>query len=742
MTETTVSGAMQPVAHRLIPSRVRADLIAQRVDYQSTPSWVIKDPVSLKYHRLTETHYFILQQLDGTVTLEELKIRLQRHRPQIHWTYTEIQRLITDLHKNRLVYSDRLGQGRTFWVDQRQQFWKKTRSVAMNFLFIRFPGWEPSRLLDVLYPLDRWMFHPVVIAALSLFIAGSWFWTAAHFDAFQRELPSFSQFFAWPNILYLWVILALTKILHEFGHALTCRHFGGECHEIGVMLLIFSPTLYCDVTDSWMMRNKWHRIWIAGAGMFVELVISALALVVWWNTKEGLAHQLALNVFFVTSITTIVFNANPLIKFDGYYMFADFLEVPNLREKSGKAMREWFGSYCLGIEPQPDPFDPIQSRGWFVLYAVAAAVYRCILTVTIGLMLYQMLKPYRLESIGAALAIASVAGLIGQTVWQVIQMIRAPRETPLSRPRIIVTLLMMAAILVGIAFVPVPIYIEAPFTVQPRGVVHVYSSHPGLVAEIHSQAGSQVQKDDLIFQLVNEEKQDKLLELQEELQVQQAKVKTYHALGSSAEKAMAEQHVASLQEQIQELKTELAQLEIRSPIGGRVIAPPTRPEPDRTSTDGRLPGWSGTPLDPENLGGFIEEQTHLCSIAPGEEMEAVLLIDQLDRNELSPGTTIRLKIDHLPAVVHDGVIREISRRHQEFAPPQLSNKSGGTLPTVSEDSGAERLTSIVYEATVDVDLPAELSLSGNRGRARLLLSHKPLAYWAYRWLRRTLYFRL
>jgi putative peptide zinc metalloprotease protein len=742
MTTQTTTSPLMPATERPVPFQVRADLIVQRIAYEGTSNWVIKDPASLKYHRLTDSQYFLLNLLDGAATVRQLQEQLQRAYPQVHWTARAVQTMIADFHSKRLVLSDRLGQTRTFINDRVKQRWQKVRSVLFSFLFLRFPGWEPSRILDVLYPLVRWAFRPSVVVPLVLFVIGSWLWSAAHFDAFRKELPEFSQFFNWPNLFYLWLTLAVTKIFHEFGHALTCRHYGGECHEIGIMLLVFSPTLYCDVSDAWMMPNKWHRIWIGGAGMFVELVISALALIVWWNTQPGLMHQLALNVFFITSISTVVFNANPLIKFDGYYMLADFLEIPNLRAKAGKTLREWFGWVCLGIEPKPDPFDPTQGRGWFVLYAIAAPLYRCLLIVTIGLFLYTALKPYRLESIGATLAIASVASLLGMTVWNVIRMIRTPRETPLSRVRIRATLFAMAAVIAGIGFIPVPIYIEAPFTVQPVDVGHVYNSLPGTLSDVLVNPGTRVEAGETLAILINEEKEDRLREMETELDVQRARVETFHALGSSAEKALAEQRIDSLQQQIAELRSELAQLTIKAPLAGTVIAPASRPEPDLEAVRGRLPRWWGMPLDPENLGAFLEERTHLCSIAPSERMEAVLLIDQLDRNELDVGSTIRLKLDHLPYDVFATPIRDISHRQQEYAPPQLSNKSGGTLPTVTDEEGLERLTSVAYEATVDLDVPTDQVQTGYRGRARLLLTHKPLAFWLYRWLRRALYFRL
>src|SRR5690606_3486418 len=119
-------------------------------------------------------------------------------------------------------------------------------------------------------------------------------------ESFSKRLPEFRQFFGWPNILWIWLTLVVCKVLHEFGHGLACKYYGGECHEMGVMLLLFSPCLYADVTDSWLLKSKWPRIMVSAAGMYVEIVLSALAIFCWWNTQPGLFNYLCLNVFFVT----------------------------------------------------------------------------------------------------------------------------------------------------------------------------------------------------------------------------------------------------------------------------------------------------------------------------------------------------------------------------------------------------------------------------------------------------------
>src|SRR5690606_4682554 len=157
----------------------------------------------------------------------------------------------------------------------------KLLSYLKNFMYLRLPGWDPDAALEWLHLFFKWMFRPRGVALTLAFVLSSWLLLLIEFDEFRSRLPEFQQFFGWPNLIYMWMTLGAAKIIHEFAHGISCKHFGGECHEMGIMLLVFSPCLYCDVSDSWMLRNKWQRIAIAAAGMYIEVVLSALAIFVW-----------------------------------------------------------------------------------------------------------------------------------------------------------------------------------------------------------------------------------------------------------------------------------------------------------------------------------------------------------------------------------------------------------------------------------------------------------------------------
>jgi putative peptide zinc metalloprotease protein len=727
---------------RPIPMRCRPDLVARRIEYQGIGSWVIKDPVGLKYHRLHAEQYCVLGLLDGSRNLEQIREELLRIHPTIHVTLSDVQRLLTDLHEKGLLQTLRFGQGSALLKhhqkERRQRIWNAVRNV----LYLRLPGWDPERTLAWLHDYVAWLFHPWAVAVCLTLVLSSLALVFTEFEEFHRRLPEFHQFFAWPNLIFLWLTVSATKILHEFGHGTSCKHFGGECHQMGLMLLVFSPALYCDVSDAWMMRNKWHRIIIGAAGMYVETILSAIAIFVWWNTNAGLLHYLCLNVFFVSTVSTVIFNANPLMRYDGYFMLADFLEIPNLRPKADKMVTERFGWYCLGIEQHPDPFMPETGRIWFEIFAIAAGIYRWVIVFGITTFLYRVLKPYDLQSIGVTLAVASLAAMLGNGIYTVYKMVTAPRSDPLDYRKMGISGGVVAILAIAALFVPLPLHDETTFLIEPTDVAKVYATTPGRVSEIFVVPGSHVKKGDLLVRLTNDEKEQKRRSLEMERDLQQKDVELDRVLEDQAQEQVAREILAGLTKQLADRERELSQLEIRSPCDGIVVAPPRVPEPARDDTRRQLSKWFGTPLDPQNFGCYMTERSPILAIAPRDTCDAVLYIDQGDRDDVSVGQNVQIKLEHLADTTYDGKIEKISARESDFAPEPLSNKAGGELATTTDKQGREHLTSSAYQATVRLEGDTDLLRPGMRGRARVTVAHRSAAGWLWRYFRRTFHFRL
>ena len=296
-------------AERILSVYARTDLEAKRATYLGRSFWIVKDPIGLKYYRFQDEEYFILESLDGTKSLETIKEEFEAKFPPQKITLEEIQNFVGQLHQCSLIVVGVPDQGHELLKRRKKRRRKEILAACSNILAIRFKGVDPDRFFNKLLPYVRWCFHPVTLACCLLLMASAALLIGIEFDHFRSKLPEFNQFFGPGNLILLSVVLFFTKVLHEFGHGLACKVLGGECHELGVMILVLTPCLYCNVSDSWMLPSKWKRAGIGIAGVFVECTLASIATFVWWFTKENTLHYLCLNIMFISSISTIVFNA-------------------------------------------------------------------------------------------------------------------------------------------------------------------------------------------------------------------------------------------------------------------------------------------------------------------------------------------------------------------------------------------------------------------------------------------------
>ena len=309
----------------------------------------------------------------------------------------------------------------------KQLYEHRTKRIRMewmqtftNILYIKIPIFDPEKTAPAhVCRTCGWIFTRLVLARERRVHA-----SAAHAgaDALRDVLQPAAdvpEFFTFKNVVYLWVALGFVKVIHEFGHGLSCKAFGGEVHEMGFLFLCFSPAMYCNVSDAWTLPNKWHRIIISFAGIYVELMIAAVATFIWWNTpSQPFVNNMALSLMVVCSVSTVVFNGNPLMRYDGYYVLADWLEIPNLRDRANRYLQNLAMEHCLGIEVQPEQYMELTRRILFVVFAVVSYVYRWVVTFVILRFMATFLKPYKLEVISAMLAVGALASMIGWPLYR------------------------------------------------------------------------------------------------------------------------------------------------------------------------------------------------------------------------------------------------------------------------------------------------------------------------------------
>jgi putative peptide zinc metalloprotease protein len=725
---------------------MRSDLQIREQRYQGRTYWVVKEPVGLKYFRLQPEEHAVLQMLDGQISADEIREAFERRFAPQKLTFDTLQSFLGQLHQNALVISTSQGQGRQLRErrdkNRRRELWQRWSNV----LAIRFRGIDPERLLDRLYPWTSWFFTRTALVACCLLALSALGLLLVQFPVFHARLPAFEEFFGPRNWIWFAVVIGATKVLHEFGHGLACKHFGGECHEMGVMFLVLTPCLYCNVSDSWLLPNKWSRAAIGAAGIYVEVILASLATFVWWFTDPGLVNYLALRVMFVCSVSTVLFNGNPLLRYDGYYILSDLIEIPNLRQKASSILNRLLARWCLGMELPDDPFLP-QKRQWlFALYTVASVIYRWVVVISILIFLNSVFKPYGLQVVGQTLAVVSIATMLLQPAWKLKKFLLTPgRMDQVKRRNVWSTVGVVGGLVALVLLAPLPRRVVCSLEVRAIGASQVYIEVPGRLEEVWARAGEPVEAGELLARLSNLDLEISVAELQMQQQENQMRLASlvrsrFDDESAGDEIPQVEKTLAALADQLSQKTAERRRLEVIAPEAGTIL--PAASRAPSAQKEGTLPTWRGSLLDARNQGATIVDGAVLCEIGDPNQLEAVLVIDQADVQWIAKGQEVEVVLDAAPGRTFRGRIEEVAVEEMKTAPRSLSNQAGGDLATRTDASGAQQPLTTSYIARVpleNLDSPLQLGL---RGRAIVYTGYQPLGGRIWRYLSHKFFFAL
>ncbi len=737
--------SLNSATSRPLSMRMRPDLQVTTQEYQGRQYWIVKDPLALKYFRFEEQEYALLEMLDGQSSLDSVRDKFERRFAPQRISTRQLHQLLGLLHNSGLLLADAAGQGEQLAARDATRQRHLLLGKLGNLLAIRFRGFDPDPWLTRLNRCCGWLFSASAVAlALGLMLAALLL-VGAEFEVFRSRLPAFQEFFAAQNWLALAATLAVTKILHEFGHGLACKRFGGECHEMGLMLLVFTPCLYCNVTDSWMILSKWRRAAIGAAGMYVELILASLATLVWWYSRPGLVNGVCLNVMFVCSVSTLLFNANPLMRYDGYYILADLLEIPNLRQKATTLLTRKLGAWFLGL-PQPhDPFLPQRHQWLFAMYSVASTAYGWLVMFSILWFLYQVLEPYGLKILGQLLVAVMLTMLVVAPGWRVIKAFQVPgRVDRVNKPRAAVMFSLTAAAVAAGLLAPLPYYVPCSFCVQPRGATNVYVDVPGEIKQIFV-AGGMVEEGQPILELEDFEArsaEQSLISQRDQLATQLEVLRQLVHTDSQAhlDLAAALEALGAMDEQLAQRREQCRKLIVRAPATGALLPAVARP---RESSDVKtLPTWSGRPRELRNIGAYLEASTTVARIAQPGAYEAILLIPEQELEFLKPGQQVDLYSTSLPGDKRMAQIEHLSRQELQAAPAALTLKGGGSLATRTDQQGVERPVHVTYQASAPLEADPGKLLTGTTGQAKIHAGYQPLGTRLWRGLCRTFRFEM
>ena len=711
-----------PDLRRKIKVRMRPDLIVNRQRYGGQTYFVVKDPVALRYFRFREEELFLLNQFDGSNTLDDIRHEfVEKFRPQ-RISVQELERFVNQLLQAGIATADTPQVGQRLFERYKKKRFDKLKQLALNILYIKIPIFDPERLLDRLMPYTRFLFTLPFFLLMLLLWACSGMLLAVNWETFMAKLPSYSEFFTWRNLLYFWVTLGAVKVLHEFGHGLSCKKFGGEVHEMGFLILVLSPCLYCNVTDAWMLPNKWHRAIIGAAGIYVELILASLFVWTWWFSEPGLLNTLSLSIIFICSVSTVIFNANPLLRFDGYYILSDVMEIPNLRERSNKYLGNQASKLFFGAEAVEDPYAPKRRRWFFILYAISAYLYRWLVTVGILWFLYTFLKPYKLGMISAMLACAAATTLIVVPIFRMTRTLRNRwRSMKVNKLRMTFSIASATAIVAAILLCPLPMRIDVPMILRPKDATVVFVQASGVLDETMVEDGATVTAGVPLGTLSDPELDKRLdsyrFDYDQNLDVAGAA----RSIGDANLARTSEKRAEFAYRQVDRLRKQLAKLEIVAPVAGTVISPPKESQLGTTFSPGQV----------------------FCQIGDPRSLEAFLVVEHSDTSLIETDQRVWLKFAGHVGSISEARITEIPSSEIIDLPQALSNKLGGEVATESDEQReieAPMFTSYAFMVPVPND--DQRLAPGLRGVARIDIGYRSVYWRVKRYLQQTFHFRM
>jgi putative peptide zinc metalloprotease protein len=466
--------------------RLRTGIRTYRQTYRAQIWYVLADPTYQKFERINEFGYRFVNLMNGHRTIAQAWEIANKKFDDDAPTQGEIIRILGGLYTSNLLQVDLSSSASQLFERQQKRARKEVGSYMMNIMFARIRVFNPQWILTQFVGAVGWVFGPVGILLWFGLLATAGYFLVGRFD--DLALGADPQILLrTENWVWLYICFTTVKIIHEFGHAFACAHFGrrngipAPVHTMGMMLLVFVPVPYVDTSSVWAFRNKWHRVFVGAAGMYVELAIASVAALVWAHTNPGtLPNVMAYNVMFISSISTLLFNANPLLRFDGYFMLSDLLEIPNYSQRSTQFVHYLVRRFVFGIPNAISPAYSAWEQGWMAAYGPIAAVYRVVICV--GILWYIASFSIFVASI---FLVASVITWVFTPIMKYLKYLLTSPELTRRRLRaVVITVCTLALLLGSVGAVPFPDRGTAEGIIEPVKVATIYMGADGIIEQV------------------------------------------------------------------------------------------------------------------------------------------------------------------------------------------------------------------------------------------------------------------
>lgn len=664
-----VDHAVREFAH--LKPRLRDDLACSVQVFGDRASYIIEDRVRSAFFRVGVAEFRFMSLLDGRVTVEQALASSAASLGRDAISAAEAATIVRWLIDNELAFTS-ASRDETFLdelADRRRR--AKTMQRA-NLMFVKVPFGNPDRLLSRVTPYLRFLLGPGFLLLWLAVVASGAYQVAMHWDRFAAGARGFLSVDNWLWIALLWTGL---KVVHEFFHGLVCKKYGGEVYEAGMILVLFAPIGYVDATASWRFPSKWQRMHTAAAGMFIEFFIAGVAAWVWQGSESALVQHVAWNVVVIASITTLLFNANPLMKFDGYYVLADFLEIPNLYGEGQRFVRRAFRRWMLGIAAEPA--DRPAREAWLIgIYGVSSLLWRVVVVATLLFVASTLF-----EGAGLLIAAASAVILLVVPAARFLRYLVMGNEweKPSVARFLVAASVLLATVYLLFTQVQVQRDYRAPAMVDFADIERIRAGGDGFVTDVHVRDGDRVEAGALLLTLGDEDLDAAIADLRLQQQQLALGLRNYRVDGRHDAAQALERKAQTVSQRLAELLAQRDTLSVRAPLAGQVVGED-------------LQGMRGR---------FVNRGDGLLAIGVPQRKHLVLLIAQgdIDVFRRYRGATVSVSVEGRGATRMAGHLERIEPR----ASRDIRDESLTALTALA--GGPVNITTDGEDARYRYDLP-------------------------------------
>ena len=689
--------------------RLNDELIFRPQKYGDDTFIHIEIPSAARFFRVGFAEYAFLSQLDGKTSFAAALAVVAQSQGADALSEQQAREVVSWLFENGMAGFS----GEESGIDATKVQEKKTNLMSkLNPFWLKLPFGNPDQLFATALPWCRAVFHPLIFALATIFILAGLFTALANWS----ELFGGYQVFASGNWIWLLVSWVLLKFVHEFAHGIVCKYFGGQVRETGLIFILFAPLAFVDVTSSWRFANRWKRIAVASAGIFVELLIASACVFALLYTQSAVVKDILTNTILMAGLTTLLFNANPLMRFDGYFVLADLLKIPNLYENGSRAFRQEMGWLFLGQTPNVSCHEIRVRRTIVSIYGWLASVWKVLISVGLTIVASAMFGGF-----GILLAAFGIVSWFGKPCLEMLKGLSIHfKQRPGSAIRTGLLTSLVAGFMVASWFwIPSPFSVRAPCLVEFEDAARVRAETAGFIVEMLVHEGDVVEAGDALLRIENRELEAEVAELKAKLQYEQTRERIALDESKAGEAQIAVREQRATMTTLVSRESELANLLVKAPCSGKIVARKLSHLQDKYVTRGDILMLIGNERTKEVVISLPATELHSAKrmvgasipLEIGSRRKFYATVDRID-----PRATIQVSHESL-----------IDPNGGPIAVRQTADKAGQEESTLEYEYLNPRLKMV---ARID-DSVATTLFAGQRGRAVLPAATPTLGKSAY-----------